>query len=116
MFIIDFFFFRKTRIKRFTNVNEINYIFTYQKLENKLVLREMVIEYKQLNEVERYDLEDDKLVFDTKEELRKMGQEIGDELAIKFIKINFNIKIKFFDSRIDYLRNLHNKEDKYKTK
>lgn len=107
MFVIDYFFTRRTTIKRFTSIGEINYYIRYRKDGEKFFMNDIDIHYAELYTNEYYDLSDDRMVFNSKEELRKQGYTIGDELVNKYIRARFNIRAKFFDNRIDYLRNLH---------
>ena len=115
MAIWDYFFTRLTTIKRFTNIGELNYYVVY-KINDKLCVRSINIVYEDLYTNEFFNLTDDRMFYEDKEVMRREMQNIGDELVSKYIKSRFAIKSKFFNNRIDYLRNLHTKDKDYANK
>ena len=86
------------------------------KNSDKLCVRSINIIYEDLFTNEFFNLTDDRMFYEDKEVMRREMENIGDELVSKYIKSRFAIKSKFFNNRIDYLRNLHAKDKDYVSK
>ena len=104
MFLFNYFFTRGTQMYRYTNLGHMDYYISYRRNATNYELIGINVQTQNLGTY-KYEV-DDKITFQSKEELRKKAKDIADNYLYYVIKHDTGLEIEFFPDRIEYLKYL----------